>query len=145
MQKNIKTIYLSGIELARSFQDVRIIGVVMFLVVALMITWSGVSVIETNYRLQKDIALQQQKNTIQELKNQNLALENKYLESNEYLELEARKNLGLAAPGETVYVVPKAVAIKHTIPPEKVTTESESKNQKSNIEAWIDFLFNRRG
>lgn len=122
------------------------VGVVMFLVVALMITWSGVHVIETNYRLQQDIALLQQQNQIQELKNQNLALENTYLESDEYLELEARKNLGLAAPGETVWVVPKAVALRNTVPPlEQPKQTTETGGSTSNFEAWLDFLFNRQG
>ena len=128
-----------------SFKDVRLIGAVMFLVVALMITWSGVHVIETNYALQQDIALLQQQNEIQKLKNQNIALENKYLESDEYLELEARKNLGLAAPGETVWVVPKAVAMRYAIPPLAEEKQArESKEPSSNFEAWMNFLFNRR-
>lgn len=133
-------------EAAPAVFDVRVIGIVMFLVVALMITWSGVHVIDKNYTLQQQIAELQQKNEIEQLKNETAALQNKYYESNEYVELEARKTLGLAAPGETVWVVPKEVALKHTVPPR--TTEApqvkQSAEKQSNFSAWMDFLFHRQ-
>jgi cell division protein FtsL len=146
MQKNIgKAIQDAVHEVFASVRDVRVVGAVVFLVVALMITWSGVHVIETNYKLQQEIARLEQENRIQKLKNQNMALENTYLESEEYLELEARKNLGLAAQGETVWVVPKDVAMRYTIPPAEDKEETaQSDEPSSNFEAWLDFLLNRR-
>ena len=72
------------------FSDVRKVGTLVFVVIALLITWSGVKVITTNYALQKDIAVMQQQNEVRRLQNQNLELENKFYETDEYLELEAR-------------------------------------------------------
>ncbi len=144
----IKTYQNKIIQEARVFQDVRALGIVMFLVIALLISWSGVKVIETNYRLQKEIARMQQETEVRRLENRNLALENQYFETDEYLELEARKNFGLAAPGETVLVVPKIVALKNvTIKDEAdVSRTTQNKNQpkwQQNITAWFDFLLHK--
>jgi cell division protein FtsB len=146
--KKIKTYQTKIIQEARVFQDVRALGVVMFLVIALLISWSGVKVIETNYKLQKEIARMEQETAVRRLQNRNLELENKYFETEEYLELEARKNFGLAAPGETVLVVPKAVALKNTVPVEQTDTpimkkEEDKPKWRQNIDAWMDFLFHR--
>ena len=129
-----------------SLSDVRKLGLMMFLVVVLMITWSGIRVIETNYHLQRSISQLQQENAVRQLENQNLELENQYFESEEYLELEARKNFGLAAEGETVVVVPKAVALNHTTAePDLDVTERQAEEAKwrQNLNAWLDFLLHR--
>ncbi len=148
MLEKIKTYQTKVIEEARVFQDVRALGIVMFLVIALLISWSGIKVIETNYGLQKEIAQAQQENEVRKLENRNLALENQYFETDEYLELEARKNFGLAAPGETVLVVPKQVALKNIISTEGTTTSGVKKEVpkpvwQQNIDDWASFLLNR--
>jgi Septum formation initiator len=131
----------------KSLQDVRTLGMLVFLVIALLISWSGIKVIETNYKLQKDIAQFKQENEVQELENRNLELENKYFETDEYLELEARKNFGLAAPGETVLVVPKKVALAHAVPEPAELKEQGNEPKKSkpqrNFDAWMDFFLHR--
>jgi hypothetical protein len=47
------------------------------------------------------------------LQNENDDLKNAYYKSPQYLELSARQNFGLAAPGEKELLVPKAVALAH--------------------------------
>src|SRR5690606_31234691 len=103
----------------------------------------------TNYGLQKEIARMQQENEIRQLENRNLELENKYFETDEYLELEARKNFGLAAPGETVYVVPKEVALKNIVSSDTVTASGAPKETKKpdwrqNIDTWFEFLLHKQ-
>lgn len=128
----------------QAFQDVRAIGLVTFLVIALLITWSGVKVIETNYGLQRSIAQLRQEIEVQKLENRNLELQNEFYGTDEYLELEARKNFGLAAPGETVLVVPKHVALAQITPQKDGDPKKTSENQqRSNFDAWIDFFFHR--
>ena len=143
--KNYEQYLSAGIK---ALQDVRMLGLLMFLVVALLISWSGVKVIETNYGLQKDIARLRQETEVKKLENRNLELENQYFETDEYLELEARKNFGLAAPGETVLVVPKNVAMKHVVAePEEVkepTKEPEKPKYQQNFDAWMDFFLHRQ-
>ena len=132
----------------KGLQDVRTLGLLVFLVVALLISWSGVKVIDTNYRLQKDISKLEQENAVYGLENRNLELKNQYYNTDEYLELEARKNFGLAAPGETVLVVPKAVAMKHVVSePEAMKEPAQPKDKpkyQQNFDAWMDFLFHRK-
>lgn len=137
-------------QVIMSLQDVRVLGLAVFLLITLMISWSGVRVIETNYGLQKEISRLEQENAIQKLKNSNLALENDYYETDEYLELEARRNFGLAAPGETVIVVPKSVALKYvggstetSDQPASRTEESLTPQYQQNVTAWLDFLLRR--
>ncbi len=148
MFNKIKTYQDKIIEEIHVFQDVRALGIVAFLVITLLISWSGVKVIETNYGLQKEIATMQQETAVQRLQNQNLELENQYFETDEYLELEARRNFGLAAPGETVLVVPKDVALKNITTTNTTTASGEAKPSeqptwKQNVDAWMKFLLNK--
>jgi cell division protein FtsB len=84
-----------------SLRDVRNVGLLVFTVIVLLISWSGVKSIQTNYGLQKQIVRLTQENEVRSLQNTNLALQNRYLDTPQYLEISARQNLGLAAPGET--------------------------------------------
>src|SRR6266480_2531336 len=94
MQINIpqkdKILYYAG-----RLSDVRFVGQAVFVVIVLLISWSGVKTIQTNYGLQKQITALNQQNSLQKLRNENLALQNQYLNSNQYLELAARENFGL--------------------------------------------------
>jgi len=130
-------------------KDLRVVGLLLFLVIMLMVSWSSVKAIETNYGLQKQIAALKQENAVKRLANENLKLENKYYESSQYLELAARRDFGLAAPGETVLNVPRSVALSFTV---DLPKEEESKPQpepeepayQRNFQAWLDFLFHRQ-
>src|SRR5580658_9877742 len=80
--------------------DIRFVGQLVFVLIVLMISWSGVKSIQTNYQLQKQITALKEQNNVQQLQNDNLKLQNQYYNSKQYLELSARQNFGLAAPGE---------------------------------------------
>src|SRR5437762_2195127 len=88
-----------------SLRDIRNVGLLMFTVIVLLISWSGVKSIQTNYGLQKQIAQLTQENQLSSLQNNNLALHNQYYNTPQYLEIAARQNLGLSAPGETELLV----------------------------------------
>ncbi|HEU4914309.1 MAG TPA: septum formation initiator family protein [Candidatus Saccharimonadales bacterium] len=131
------------------FRDVRAVGLLLFLVVVLLISWSGVKVIDTNYRLQKQINEYEQHNGLKKLANTNLKLENEYYRTNQYLDISARQNFGLAAPGETLVNISPNVALAHTVDlPDgeqvlaKKTKEKQPAYQR-NFQSWIDFLFHR--
>ena len=127
------------------FQDVRFVGQVAFVVIVLLISWSGVKSIQSNYALQKQITGLSQQNELQKLENNNLQLSNTYYKSNQYLELSARQNFGLAAVGEKEIVVPKSVALSKTqdIPvPSKLTVQAASR-ERNNFEAWVNFFLHR--
>jgi cell division protein FtsB len=138
------------IQSAHKLRDVRVIGLVLFACVVVLISWSGVKVIGTNYTLQRQIAQLEQERRVQELGNTNLKLTNDYYQTDQYLDIMARQNFGLAAPGETVLTISKSAALAHTVekPDEAAaqTKETEAKRPayQRNFQAWINFLFNRK-
>lgn len=144
MLQKIRRIKIASI--IASLRDVRVIGVIGFGVIALLVTWNSIGVIQQNFTLQQDIAELENEITIQELENANLALRNEYYTTDQYLELQARRQFGLAAPGETVVTVPERVALEHSIPvpeeePAEQSTDSDKPWYQQNLEAWGDFLF----
>ncbi len=134
----------------QNLRDVRFLGFVLFTIMVLLATWSGITVIETNYELQKEIAQLDETNKVQELSNTNLELQNEYYNTDTYLELTARRQLGRGAVGEKLLLVPKEVALTHAkeLPEdvEQASKEAGSSNQpayQQNFNAWMDFLFRR--
>ncbi len=143
---NFKTI-VAGY--AGHLRDPRMIGLMLFLLVVLLIGWSGVKAIETNYGLQKEISKLEQQNDVQKLSNDNLKLQTDYYNTPQYLELAARKDFGLAAKDETVLIVPRDVALANTVDlPQTKQQAAEAAKAKQpayrrNFQAWMDFFQHR--
>lgn len=133
----------------QQFRDVRMLGLIAFGVVVLMVSWSGVRVIETNYRLEQQIARMEEQKKLRELEKKNKELENAYYRTNQYLELQARKSFGKAAPGEVLLLVPEEAALVRTIDTSEGSSENDSAQQSEkpfyqrNFEAWMDFFLRR--
>lgn len=135
----------------RQLTDVRNIALYIFGIIVLAIAWSGARTVQNNYQLQKQISALRQQNAVLHLQNNNTYLQNQFYDTNVYQELSARQNLGLAAPGEQVLVVPKSVAMKYVDP---ALADNRDNNAASpidnrpaysrNIEAWRDFLLGRK-
>ncbi len=136
-------------HVSEQWRDTRLWTFVVFGVVVLLASWSGVRVIETNYELQKKIAKLEQQNEVIQLQNRNQSLKNQYLESDTYLELAARKQFGKAAPGETLVIVPQQVSYTYaTELPNATVAENQQSNDDTNepfyarnLNAWRDFVF----
>jgi len=130
-----------------TLRDVRNVGVLVFTVILLLITWSGIKAIQTNYGLQKQIAKLQQENDVRGLENTNQAFQNQYFTTDQYKEITARQNLGLGAAGETELLISKDVALAHTAKQTEVAAaKTEVPKQASwqrNFQAWIDFFLHR--
>ena len=130
-----------------SLRDVRNVGLLVFTVIVLLISWSGVKSIQTNYGLQKQVAQLQQEDQVQSLENADQALQNQYYNTNQYLEITARENLGLGASGETELLMPQSVALAHTVKePGSIIAPSEVPKQpfwQRNFEDWINFFLHR--
>ena len=136
---------------AKQLADVRNIGLYIFGIVILAIAWSGAKTVQSNYELQKKISQLNQENTVLHLLNNNTYLQNQYYQTDQYLELSARQNLGLAAPGEKVLLVPKAAALKYVDPSlnklqsqPKLAAVDNRPGYVKNLEAWRDFLLGRK-
>ncbi len=148
MRKRGQQIFARVIAYVRELYDVRVLGVHVFVVVALLVTWSGVGVIQDNYKLQKQISRLRQETELQNLENDTLRLRNQYYDMDQYLELTARRQFGLAAPGEKLLLVPESVALANSVDlPESQKTSEKTKPEKpryqQNFEAWMQFLFRR--
>jgi cell division protein FtsB len=128
-------------------RDVRLAGRAIFVIVVLLVSWSGVKAIDANYSLEKQISVLQQQNAVQQLEDNNLKLQNQYYNSNQYLELSARQNFGLAAPGETELIVPQNVALSYTVsePQTPVSKPIASSSLfERNLKAWVNFFLHRQ-
>lgn len=138
------------VHFVKRLSDVRFLGQVVFVVIVLLVSWSTAKAIQANYDLQKQVAAQQKENDLQKLKNENLKIKNQYLGTDEYLELTAREQLGKAAPGEKLVVIPKDVAMRHTVA-SSIKTDQEVQQDvddsrpfyEKNYEAWGRFFFRR--
>lgn len=132
----------------KQLQDVRVTGLLVFGVIAILVTWSGVSAIASNYELQKQVSQLEQQNSVQQLQNTNLELQNEYYNTSEYQELQSRLLFGKGAPGEKLIIVPQSVAESKLAPvavsPTITTTTPPPKpTYQKNFEAWVDFFFHR--
>jgi cell division protein FtsB len=146
---NIKNLVAEKVPYyAQRLTDVSFLGQVLFVTLVLLISWSGIKTIQTNYSLQKQITALNQQNSLQKLQNENLKLKNQYYNSNQYLELSARQNFGLAAAGEKEVLVPENVALSYTVslPPAVKPIEAKDKQPgyQRNFEAWVNFFLNRQ-
>ncbi len=129
--------------------DVRNIGLYIFALIVLAITWSSVKTLQTNYELQKQISTLKQQNNVLKLQNENVDLQNKYFQTDQYLELAARQYFGLAAPGEKILLIPKEVALKYVdqgLGPHTSSKTSEDNRSKyaKDFQTWVDFLLGRK-
>ncbi len=136
---------------SKQLTDVRNIGLYIFGIVVLAIAWSGAKTVQNNYELQKQINQLKQENVVLGLNNDNTGLQNGFYKTNEYLDLSARQDLGLAAPGEKVLLVPKSVAMKYVDPALETSQNSSGISPADtrpkyirHLEDWRDFLLGRK-
>lgn len=130
-----------------SLRDVRNVGMLAFVVLVIIVSYSGARAVQTNYGLQKQVYELSKANEVSRLTNANLELTNKYYETSQYLEVTARQNLGLAAPGETELLVPKTVALAHTVAmpdaEKKLEVEKVLPFWQRNFREWVNFFLHR--
>lgn len=139
--------YQEWLNRLKKFRDPRKLGLAVFVVIILLVTWSGVKAVEANYKLERQISALQQQNAVQKLKNQNLKLQNNYYNSDQYLKLSARQNLGLGEPGEKLLIVPRNVALSYTKDlPQQNQTKAASNEPffVNNFKAWWSFFLGRQ-
>jgi len=148
MLEKIQT--LQNHRFIKHIRDIRVIGLLAFGVLVILVTYSSVGVIQDNYELEKQVAALKQQNEVAELRNTNIQLENQYYQTEQYLELSARKQFNKGSPGETLMLVPKSVAlaktsdIKIASTPTRQQVAAEKPFYQRNLESWTDFFLNRR-
>lgn len=115
------------------------------LVIATGWAWGSVSMIQTNFNAQKALDEQQRQLELTQLEVDTLQYQQNYYKTDEYKDLAARKDLGLASPGEDVLILPpNTAAVKEVdaTDAEKVAvqTRGESSITESNFDQWMNFL-----
>lgn len=113
------------------------------LLVAALITfswvWGSVEAIGQNFALQQQVDSLSQEVEYYNLQNETLEFQQKYYQTNEFLELSARERLNKAGDGEKVLILPKNTVLSDGEGTQN--TESSTITQRSNIEQWFYFLF----
>lgn len=137
-------------EIIRELRDIRTIGLIAFAIIVVLVSYNSVGIIQTNYELQKKIATLTKQVELQELENTNLSLKNEYLNTDHYLELQARKQFSKALPGENVLLVTEEAALNHVKPIKQAADDSTKSGKKSNkpkyqqnFESWMEFFIRR--
>ncbi len=116
--------------------------------IAISWAWGSVSVMQRNYKLQREIDSKERQATLMTLENERLKYEKKYYESDEYKEMAVRQRLGLVMPGENVVILPANSDAAKQWDASQQTKQAANKplEKPSNFETWMTFLLggNRR-
>ncbi len=138
-QRQIRRLIFKARKLASTSNSVIIVA----LVIALYFAWSSVLAIQRNYNLQREINQKDTQLELVKLQVNTLKYQQKYYQTSEYLDLEARRRLGLAQPGESLLILPPNS--------QDVIADDDAYSQKSEalpervvpppVEQWIDFFF----
>lgn len=113
--------------------------------VALGWLWGSLQVMQRNYVLQREVDHKRRELAVTRLQKDNLELQKRYYQTNEYKEMAARESLGLVMPGERVLILPaNTEAVKQSDKEEQRTpgvAVAVSGQEAGNFEQWMNFLF----
>ncbi|RYX79260.1 hypothetical protein EON76_00885 [bacterium] len=117
--------------------------VVIAAAIAVSWAWASIGVVQKNYALQRQVDDKNREKQLVELQTENLAYEQRYYKSDEYLSLEVRARMGLGDPGEKVLILPKntpsAQADKSSA--QAVVQPASAATEPSEFQQWANFLF----
>lgn len=130
----------------KGLYDTRFVGLLLIGFIGVSVFWNGAKIIQQNFELARKVEAVRQENALIDLENKNKEYQNKFLATDEYAELTARRIFGKAAEGEKVYIVPKDVALKELVTPMeapevKGAARSEKPAYQKNLEAWLGVYF----
>ena len=109
--------------------------------IAISWAWGSVSVMERNYRLEREIDDKKQQLKLVQLETDTLKYEQNYYRSDEYKELAVRRDLGLVKPGEKVLILPPNT--KEAKDEDAQATIRQPAATSDNFTQWINFLTGR--
>ncbi len=126
-------------QLKHRYLTMENVVIAVALLIAAGWAWGSISMMQRNYSLQRDIDAQKRDVELAQLEVESLQYQQNYYKSDEYRDLSARENLGLASPGEKVLILPRnsAEAKKDST---IVQTAAPVAETPSNLEQWMTFL-----
>ena len=133
--KNIKSVFY---RLKQKYFTLNNLVLALALLIAASWIWGALGMMQRNYALQKEVDFKHRQLQLIELQTENLALQNRYFETDEYRELALRESLGLVRPGEKMLILKSTPS--HT-EPTNLDGEPVTRQETSNFAQWINFLF----
>ena len=129
----------------RAYGTLNNIVMAVALVIATGWAWGSVSMIQTNFNAQKSLEDQRRQLALTQLEVDTLQYQQNYYKTDEYKDLAARKDLGLASPGEDVLLLPpntQAIKDADAADTSKASLQSSGKSRvtESNFDQWMSFL-----
>lgn len=103
--------------------------------------WGSLQVMQRNYALQREVDYKKRQLQLAELQKENLRLQNKFYQTDEYKELALRDSLGLVMPGEKLLILPENSAEAKAADKAATQTTDTTVQETSNLEQWLNFLF----
>jgi hypothetical protein len=103
--------------------------------------WGSIGMMQRNYDLQKEVDTKARNLKLAELQTQNLKYEQRYYQSAEYQELEVRKRLGLANPGEHMLILPPNTQQAKEADTVVASRPVHGLQPTSDFQQWMNFLF----
>ena len=118
--------------------------------IALSWVWASVQAVERNYQLQREVDAKYRSLQLAKLQKETLEYERRYYKTSEYQELEAKRRLGLALPGEKVLVLPPNTDKAKQLGGEQeqlAVLPPDDASAPPPLQQWLNFLFggNQRG
>jgi hypothetical protein len=140
---NIRRIYY---HIRHRYFTMNNIVIAVAFVIGLSWAWGSIGMMQRNYDLQKEVDTKARNLKLAELQTQNLKYEQRYYQSSEYQELEVRKRLGLANPGEHMLILPPNTAQAKQADVVAANKTVRTSEPTSDFQQWMNFLFggNRR-
>ena len=103
--------------------------------------WGSLQVMQRNYALQREVDYKKRQLQLAKLQKENLRLQNKFYQTDEYKELALRDSLGLVMPGEKLLILPENSAEAKAADKAATQTTDTTVQETSNLEQWLNFLF----
>jgi hypothetical protein len=140
---NLRRLYY---QIRHRYLTMNNIVIAVAFAIGLSWAWGSVGMMQRNYALQKEVDTKARNLKLAELETQNLKYEQRYYASSEYQELEVRKRLGLANPGEHVLILPPNTEQAKRADATVANAPVRSIEPTTYFQQWMNFLFggNRR-
>ena len=110
------------------------------LLVAVSWVWGSIGMMQRNYALEKQLQDSKRQEQLAQLEIATLQFQQKYYQSTEYQELAAREDLGLANPGEKVFILPPNTPSAINFDKSAAAIAPQATASPSNFSQWMNFL-----
>lgn len=143
------TVNMNKINIRRWYYHIRHryatienVVVTVALVIGAGWAWGSVGMMQRNYDLQKNIDTKLRHQKLIELEVELARYQQNYYQSNEYKAWSARKNFGLANPGEKVLILPaNSARAKNADSAAAMPVVTPASKEPDNFTQWVNFLF----